>query len=143
MSPAFQSELKKLRQVATREFCVSKALLGQSVQGCKKTYHCCNLVAGHPVWQQHSPRTRLAGEDSTSLKSPQWMLMTIANIWKKEASVEDDQSTGEDLAESITRTTTTLTFWKPPHVERQSVLQLHHEDDYCRRCEQCVRLGHS
>ena len=36
--------------------------------------------------------------------------------------------------------TTTLTTWEPPRVEEtQSMLQLHLEDNYRQRCEQCVR----
>ena len=62
---------------------------------------------------------------------------------ENEASGEDDESTDEDPTESKTQTRTTLTTWKPTHVETQSVLQLHLEDDYCRRCEQCIRLGDS
>ena len=75
------------------------------------------------MWQQGSRRSRLVGEDSTSLRSAQWMLTTIANIVENEASVEDDESTHEDPTEPKTQTTTTLTTWKLPHVETRSVLQ--------------------
>ena len=62
---------------------------------------------------------------------------------ENEASSEDDESTDEDPTESKTKTITTLIIWKPPHVETLSVLKVHLEDDYRRRCEQCLRFGHS
>ena len=59
---------------------------------------------------------------------------------ENEASGEDDESTDEESTESKTLASTSLTTWKPPHVETQSVLQLHLEDHHRRRCEQCSRL---
>ena len=59
---------------------------------------------------------------------------------ENEAPSENDESTDEDPTESETQTRTSLTTCKPPHVETQSVLQLHLEDDYRWRCEQCIRL---
>ena len=46
---------------------------------------------------------------------------------ERDASGEDEESTNEDPTESQTQTRTSLTTWKPPHVEKQSVLQLHLE----------------
>ena len=50
------------------------------------------------------------------------------NRMEHEASGEDDESADEDPTESVTQTRTTLTTWKPLHVETQSVLQLHLEE---------------
>ena len=52
--------------------------------------NCCNLAAEHLMWQQRSLRTRLEGEDSTSLKPSSWMLMTIAEMkmWKTRHQVK-------------------------------------------------------
>ena len=72
LSPPLQSELKKLQQVATRGSGVSRKRARLQT----KPSQCCNLAAGHLMWQQRSPRTRQVGEDSTSLKISQWMLMT-------------------------------------------------------------------
>ena len=57
--------------------------------------------------------------------------------------VKMTESTDEDRTESKTQARTTVTTWKPPHVETQSVLQLHLEDDHRRRCEQCILLEFS
>ena len=99
------------------------------------------LGAGPLMWQQRSPRTRLIGEDSTSLKSSQRMLMTTAQVkmWKTRRQVK------MMIAQTRTRQNRKpkqeqLTTWKPPNVETQSVLQLHFEDGYRRRCEQKIRL---
>ena len=85
---------------------VSEKLNGTtSAEQQTKPSHCCNLAAGHLMWQRRSPGTRLVGEDSTSLKSPQWMLMTSAkhgNV-ENEAVGEDDESTDEDPTESKTQ----------------------------------------
>ena len=75
LSLALKSELKKLQQVAARGSGVSRAGWDKSVQ-------CCNLPARPLIWQQRAPRTRQIGEDSTSLKSSQWMPTTMLDMWK-------------------------------------------------------------
>ena len=84
-----------------------------------------------------------AANSGKSLKSWQWMLMTNEKNqkqWNTRHQVQMMKSTDEELTESKIQTRTTFTTWKPPHVETQSVQQLHLEDDYRRRCEQCVQL---
>ena len=84
------------------------------------------------MWQR-SPRTRLVGEDKTSLKFSHWMLMTIAKM--------NCGKTKHQVKTTKAQMKTRLATWNPPpHVDTQSVLQLHLEDDYLRRCEQCIRL---
>ena len=75
------------------------------------------------MWQPRSLRPRLLGEDSASFKI--FAEDADAKTVENEASGEDGESTDEDPTESRTQTTTALTTWKPPHVETQSVLQLH------------------
>ena len=95
------------------------------------------------TWQQDrlcGSNTRLVRETSTSLKSSQWMQMTIAKMWKMKhrSATPKAQMAWSINPQSRQRLFTT---WNPPHVEKtQSILQLHLEDDDRRRFEQCIRL---
>ena len=59
-------------------------------------------------------------------KTKHWSATTKAQVETQETLIKTQK--------------TTLTTWKPPHVDKtQSILQLHHEGDYRRRCEQQLR----
>ena len=64
----------------------------------------------------------------------------IADMRKMRRRVKMTNAQMKTRQKSKNKATTTSTTWRPPHVETQSVLQLHFEDDHCRRCEQCIRL---
>ena len=126
----------------TRIWCLKKLNWTKCARLQTKPSHCCYLAAGHLMWQQVHPgrATGRRGQHVFEI-----FAMDADNKCKNEnveneASGEDDESTDEDSTESKTQTRTTLATWKPPHVETQSVLQLHLEDHHRRRCEQCRRL---
>ena len=136
LSPALQSELKKLRQVATRGSGVSKAECDLVCEAANKAISLLQLGS------------RTSDVAATFLSRATGMRgHHVSEVFEmdtdgkcKHEDVENETSGEEDPTESKTQPRTTLTTWKPSYVETtQSVLQLHFEDDYRRRCEQCIR----
>ena len=103
LSPAMQSELRKLQHVATRRAGISMMKVIRCAKQANKARSL--LQPGRrtaDVAAMFTSHTQLVRDDSTSLKSSQLMKMTIAKKLENEPSVSDNESTSEDPTESTT-----------------------------------------